>query len=72
MLIARSTGKPREVIEGDAGVGEPCEVDGLLSADQVLDVRHGVPDVDIHAGHDASATRPERDELPLAEVAGRS
>src|SRR6185503_18205804 len=58
-----------EVVEGDAGVGEPREVDLLCASDQVFDVGGDVPDVDVHAGHDPPVGGPERDEFALGEVA---
>src|SRR6516164_1568244 len=55
--------------EGDVGVGEAGEVDLAGGADEGLDVVVDVPDVDVHAGHDAAAGEPEGDELEPFAVA---
>src|SRR5436305_9419825 len=59
----------RELGQWHVGIGEPAVVDGRAGADELLDVLRDVPDVDVHAGDDAVARQPERDELAPGGVA---
>ena len=59
----------RRVVERHVGIGEAPVVDGDALADQSLDRVDDVPDVDVHAGHDAVAGQPEGDELARRRIA---
>ena len=58
-----------EFLERHVGVGEAPVVDGDALADEALDRVGDVPDVDVHAGHDAIAGEPEGDELAARGIA---
>ena len=68
-FMPRSLHRRDEVLERDVGIGEAPVIDRDALADEPLDRVGDVPDVDVHAGHDAIVGEPEGDELAARGIA---